>query len=65
MERGEEVEEEKVIAEIVSAITAYLHPKRILLFGSLALGRGKRYSDFVVALEGVAMTHSGERELKK
>ena len=58
-------EEEKVIAEVVSAITAYLHPKRILLFGSRALGRGKRYSDFDVALEGVAMTLRMERELKK
>jgi len=57
--------EEKVTAVIVSAITAYLHPKRILPFGSRARARGKRYSDFDVALEGVAMTHRRERELKK
>jgi predicted nucleotidyltransferase len=57
-------EEEEVIAEIVSIITAYLRPKRIFLFGSRALGKGKRYSDFDVALEGVAMTHRKERELK-
>ena len=64
MGSGEEGEEEKVIGEIVSTITAYLHPKRILLFGSRARGRAKRYSDFDVALEGVAMTHRRERELK-
>ena len=64
MGRREEGEEDKVISEIVSTISAYLHPKRILLFGSRARGRGKRYSDFDVALEGVAMTHRWERELK-
>ena len=64
MEKGEEGDEEKVIAEIVSTITAYLQPKRILLFGSRARGRGKCYSDFDVALEGVAMTYRRERELK-
>lgn len=57
MGRGEEEEKERVIDEIVSTITAYLHPKRILLFGSRARGGGKRYSDFDVVLEGVAMTH--------
>jgi predicted nucleotidyltransferase len=60
MERGEE----EVIGAIVSTITTYLQPKRILLFGSRARGKGKRYSDFDVALEGVAMTHRRERELK-
>jgi len=64
MGRGEEWEEEKVIGVIVSTITAYLQPKRILLFGSRAWGRGKCYSDFDVALEGVAKTHRRERELK-
>ena len=42
MGRGEEGEEDKVIDVIVSTITAYLYPKRILLFGSRARGRGKR-----------------------
>ena len=68
MESGggrKEGEEEKVIGVIVSTIIAYLHPKRILLFGSRARGRGKRHSDFDVALEGVAMTLRMERELKK
>jgi predicted nucleotidyltransferase len=65
MGSGEEGEEEQVSGEIVRTITAYLHPKRILLFGSRALGRGKRHSDFDVALEGVAMTHRRERESKK
>ena len=65
MGRGKEGEEEKVIAEIVSTITAYLHPKRILLFGSRARGRGKCYSDFDVGLEGVTMTYRRGRELKK
>jgi len=64
MGRREEGEEEEVIGEIVSIITAYLHPTRILLFGSRARGRGKRHSDFDVALEGVTMTHRRERELK-
>jgi predicted nucleotidyltransferase len=65
MGRMEKGAEEKVIGVIVSTITAYLHPKRITLFGSQTRGRGKRYSDFDVALEGVAMTHRGKRELKK
>ena len=65
MGRMEEGEEESVIGGIVSTITAYLHPKRILLVGSRARGRSKRYSDFDVALEGVAITHGWERELKK
>jgi len=59
-----EGEEEKVIAAIVSTVTAYLHPKRIFLFGSRVLGRGRRYSDFDVALEGITMSHRRERELK-
>jgi hypothetical protein len=42
MGRREEGEEDKVISEIVSTITAYLHPKQLLLFGSRARGRGKR-----------------------
>ena len=65
MGRLEEGEEEKVIGVIVSTITAYLHPKRILLFGSRERGRGKRYSDFDVALEGVAMTHRGGAGVEK
>lgn len=59
-----EGEEEKVIAVIVSTVTAYLHPKRIFLFGSRVLGGGRRYSDFDIALEGVTMSHRRERELK-
>jgi predicted nucleotidyltransferase len=64
MKKEKHREEEKVIAEIVSIITAHLRPKRIFLFGSRALGIGRRYSDFDVALEGVAMSHRRERELK-
>jgi hypothetical protein len=50
MGRREEGEEEKVIDVIVSTITAYLHPQRILLFGSRALGRSKRYSEVAYAI---------------
>jgi len=56
--------EEKVIAEIVNTIVDYLRPKRIFLFGSRGHGKGRRYSDFDVALEGVEMELRAERELK-
>jgi predicted nucleotidyltransferase len=56
--------EEKIITEIVNTIIDYLRPKRIFLFGSRVRGKGRRYSDFDVALEGVEMELRTERELK-
>ena len=58
----EEGEEEKVIGEIVSTITAYLQPKRILLVGSRARGRGKRLINLdIVDPEFKALIKAGGR----
>ncbi len=65
LKTGKEESQESIIDEIVNTITAYLHPKRIYLFGSRAMGRSRRYSDFDIAVEGVKMTHRSERELKE
>ena len=62
MGRREEGEEEKVSGEIVSTITAYLHPKRILLFGSRARGRGKHLINLdIVEPEFKALIKEGGR----
>ena len=53
------------IDNIVNIIISYLHPERIILFGSRAEGKGKRYSDFDIALEGIAVDIRRERLLKE
>ncbi len=57
--------EEEIITEIVRTITDYLHPGRIILFGSRARGKGQRYSDFDIAVERAEMDHRTERRLKE
>jgi len=56
--------EQEIIDSIVSLIKDYLHPKRIILFGSRASGKGKKYADFDIAVEGIEMDIRRERLLK-
>lgn len=56
--------EQEVIDSIISILKEYIHPKRIILFGSRASGRSKRYADFDIAVEGVDMDIRKERLLK-
>ena len=56
--------EQRIIDSIVSIVKDHLHPKRIILFGSRASGKGKRYADFDIAVEGVEMDIRKERLLK-
>lgn len=57
--------EQSLIVKIVSFVVSHLHPERIILFGSRAAGKGKKYSDFDIALEGVEMGIREERLLKE
>ncbi len=56
--------EREVVDVIVNTVKDYLHPVRIILFGSRAHGKGKIYSDFDIAVEGVEMEIRKERLLK-
>jgi len=58
------VSEQKIAGDIVNIVTAIVHPKRIILFGSRAKGKGQRYSDFDIAIEGAEMDIRQERLLK-
>jgi predicted nucleotidyltransferase len=53
-----------LINTIINIVKEHLHPKRIILFGSRATGREKKYSDFDIAVEGVDMDIRKERLLK-
>jgi predicted nucleotidyltransferase len=55
----------QLIDEITGIIKTALHPKKILLFGSRAIGRGKKYSDFDIAVEGAEMDIRKERLIKE
>lgn len=54
----------EIIFSIVSIVMEHLESKRIILFGSRAVGKGQRYADFDIAVEGVQMDISKERLLK-
>jgi predicted nucleotidyltransferase len=54
-----------MINDITDVIKTYLHPRKILLFGSRAMGREKRYSDFDIAVEGADMDIRKERLIKE
>jgi predicted nucleotidyltransferase len=56
---------EELIHTIVDVVNAYLHPKRIILFGSRASGKDREYSDFDIAVEGVDMDIRVERKIKE
>ncbi len=57
--------EDNRINEIVSILIEYLHPKRIILFGSRAKKREHRYSDFDIGVEGANMDIRTERRVKE
>lgn len=58
-------QKQELINIIVDTVNAFLHPKRIILFGSRATGKDKEYSDFDIAVEGVDMNIRSERRLKE
>lgn len=58
-------DEKKIISEIVETVVFYLHPARIILFGSRAIGRASRYSDFDIAVENVELDIRKERRLRE
>ncbi len=57
--------EQQLIDTIINEVVKYLHPTRIILFGSRAAGRNKQYSDYDIAIEGANMTVRSERKLKE
>jgi predicted nucleotidyltransferase len=58
-------DEKEIISEIVETVVSYLHPARIILFGSRAIGRASRYSDFDIAVENVELDIRKERRLRE
>jgi len=56
--------EQSLIDNIVSLVISHLCPKKIILFGSRAVGKGRQYSDFDIAVEGIEMDIRKERLLK-
>lgn len=56
--------EQKILMDIVALVRDFLHPRRIIIFGSRISGRGKEYSDFDIAVEGTEMNIRNERLLK-
>lgn len=59
------VSEQEIKDNIVNIITSFVHPRRIILFGSRAKGKGQKYSDFDIAVEGAEMDIRKERLLKE
>jgi predicted nucleotidyltransferase len=57
--------EQELLDLIVSIVKEHADPKRIILFGSRATGKGREYSDFDIAVEGVEMSIRKERLLKE
>ena len=60
----DDAKSQELIKTIINIVRKHLHPKRIVLFGSRATGREKKYSDFDIAVEGVDMDIRKERLLK-
>ncbi|MBI3814677.1 MAG: nucleotidyltransferase domain-containing protein [Nitrospinae bacterium] len=58
-------QKDELIHTIVDVVNAYLHPKRIILFGSRVTGKDKEYSDFDIAVEGAEIDIRSERRLKE
>lgn len=53
--------EDEILQDIINVIESYLHPKRIILFGSRASGKAKKYSDFDIAVESTEMNTRNKR----
>lgn len=58
-------QKEALLHIIISVVVDYIHPKRIILFGSRVRGRNKKYSDFDIAVEGAEIDIRIERMLKE
>jgi predicted nucleotidyltransferase len=56
--------DQKVLADIITLVKNFLHPRRIIIFGSRVSGRGREYSDFDIAVEDAEMNIRNERLLK-
>ena len=52
---------DEILRDIVSVIEPLLHPEKIILFGSRASGKAKKYSDFDIALQGSEMSTRKKR----
>lgn len=57
--------EQSLITDIIGLIVSHLHPEKIILFGSRASGKKKKYSDFDIAIQGVEIGVREERLLKE
>ncbi len=56
--------DQKVLTDIITVVKDFLHPRRIIIFGSRVSGRGREHSDFDIAVEGAEMNIRNERLLK-
>ncbi len=59
------IDEQIIINEIIDVIVTYIHPSRVIMFGSRVDGKAREYSDFDIAVEGVEMDLRKERLLKE
>jgi predicted nucleotidyltransferase len=57
--------EQKIIKDIIDVVITFIHPSRVIMFGSRAGGKAREYSDFDIAVEGVEMDIRKERLLKE
>ncbi|MBF0344435.1 MAG: nucleotidyltransferase domain-containing protein [Nitrospirae bacterium] len=54
-----------ILEAVVDTILSYVHPVRIILFGSRVSGGGHEYSDYDIAIEGVRLDIATSRLLKE
>jgi len=59
------VYDQQIINKIVQTIKIYLHPQKIILFGSRTTENHKQYSDFDIALDNLEIDIRKERLLKE
>jgi predicted nucleotidyltransferase len=57
--------DQQLINRIVQIIKDYIHPQKIILFGSRVTDNYRRYSDFDIAVENVEMDIRKERLVKE
>lgn len=58
-------DEQKIINDIIDVVNAYLHPSKVIMFGSRTSNKARKYSDFDIAVEGVEIDIRKERMLKE
>ena len=61
----EKRDEQKIINDILDVIVTYIHPSRVIMFGSRVGGKAQKYSDYDIAVEGAEMDIRKERILKE